>query len=181
MSRSKKSRKINANGPRLQAKVKGKSAPESKKKGRGLKAGSRVSSAAKSTATQKTAGALSDPMHGSKKPVSLVASKPITQSKLPLQERLNETPPETRLIQLENDPRLNRLLDKVDAGAKLSTLDRKWMNEQLDIIAALMDQLGIEVDDEEPQNPSLSDEDRMLSEFDSGLDALNQFREDKHE
>ncbi|GLP95418.1 Der GTPase-activating protein YihI [Paraferrimonas sedimenticola] len=181
MSRSKKSRKINSNGPRLQPKAKAKSVPESKKKGKGRKSGSRADTAQAKPQTKANAAVVKSPMHGSKKPISLVAKRPQTQTKLPEAERLNETPPEQRLMQLENDPRLNRLLDKADSGAKMSAQDRKWMNEQLDIISALMDQLGIEIDEapDHEQNANLSDDERMLADFDTSLDSLQDFRSDK--
>ena len=79
---------------------------------------------------------------------SIIDSKIGSKKKIPL---LNETPDETsfrdaeiRLIQLENDPRLNQLLDKVENGASLHPSDKKWMNQQLNEIESLLVFLGLD-------------------------------------
>ena len=56
------------------------------------------------------------------------------------------------LEQLENNECLNQLLDELDAGKKLSADDQKFVDECLERIAQLMDELGIEEDDENEED-----------------------------
>ncbi|MBJ7223304.1 MULTISPECIES: Der GTPase-activating protein YihI [unclassified Brenneria] len=130
-----------------------------KKKHRGHVAGSR---AQESGAVGKTDGQrkLADPRIGSKKPISL-GSKEKTVAK-PKSVAPETQPvalsPEEELTQLENDARLDALLDRLDNGETLSAKDQAWVNVTLDRIDILMEQLGIELgddDDEEEQKEDM--------------------------
>ncbi|WP_210497627.1 GTPase-activating protein, partial [Pantoea ananatis] len=59
--------------------------------------------------------------------------------------------PEEELAQLENSERLDALLDRLEKGETLSSEDQGWLDVTLDRIDELMEQLGIEMDEEEDQ------------------------------
>ena len=135
MTRKKKSRRTGS-GPTLQPRIKSSSKDTSKKKGKGLSSGNR-NSEIKNLPEIKQHSIVNDKV-GSKKKVPLI-------NEAPNEESLREA--EVRLVQLENDPRLNQLLDKVENGASLHPSDKKWMNQQLNEIESLFVFLGL--DDEE--------------------------------
>ncbi|ATM88051.1 MULTISPECIES: Der GTPase-activating protein YihI [Yersinia] len=94
-----------------------------------------------------------DPRLGSKVPVPLVVdskvkAKPTTKpvAKTEAKPRLT---PEEELSKLENDERLDALLDRLDNDEVLSKEDQAYVDLTLDRIDALMEQLGIELGDEE--------------------------------
>ncbi|MBU3825683.1 MAG: GTPase-activating protein [Candidatus Oceanisphaera merdipullorum] len=123
-----------------------------------------------------------DPRHGSKKPVALgVASEPtaeqlqaaaakkaakaarkaenkaaeqpkIAKVEVVDDEELPELTPEQELEQLENDDRLNGLLDQVDAGKKLNKADAGWLDKRLARHQQLLEQLGLLDDEDEESN-----------------------------
>lgn len=126
------------------------------KKHRGHTAGSRSQAAE----TTKTAGqrANRDPRIGSKKPVPLGGEHEDTtvQSLPPAQVEsvAARLAPEEELALLENDERLDALLERLDNGETLSAEDQQWVDKTLDRINDLMDILGIELgDDEEEEEP----------------------------
>ncbi|ART82555.1 GTPase-activating protein [Oceanisphaera profunda] len=119
-----------------------------------------------------------DPRHGSKKPVALgVTNEPTAAqlqaaaakkaakaeqkaaakhdiAKIEVIDEAELTPeltPEQELEQLENDDRLNGLLDQVDAGKKLNKADASWLDKRLARHQQLLEQLGL-LDDEDEES-----------------------------
>ena len=122
-----------------------------------------------------------NPRHGSKKPVQLgvanaptaeqlqaaaakkaakaankAANKAAEQAKVAKiavldDAALPELSAEQELEQLENDDRLNGLLDQVDAGKKLSKADASWLDLRLARHQQLLEQLGL-LDDEDEES-----------------------------
>lgn len=129
------------------------------KKHRGRAAGSRAQEAG---ATGKGAmqRKLADPRIGSKKPIPLgvteKAAKPKPKSVAPEAKSIALSP-EEELTLLENDARLDELLERLDNGETLSAKDQTWVDETLDRIDVLMEQLGIELGDDEDDEESKED------------------------
>ena len=129
-------------------------------KRRGHKAGSRANPDAdknKSGSGNKNA----DPRIGSKKAVPLVietvySDKPKAQkAEKPKKEAKPAAvalPPEEELTLLENDARLDSLLDLLDEGKALSAEDQSYVDQTLDRIDVLMELLGIELGDEDDED-----------------------------
>ncbi|MBU3894851.1 Der GTPase-activating protein YihI [Serratia rubidaea] len=120
------------------------------KKRRGHASGSRTQV---ENAKQKKSGAgdVKDPRIGSKTPVPLLVEaqanvKPQTKPKAEVKPRLS---PEEELAKLENDERLDALLDRIDDGDKLTGEEQAYVDQTLDRIDALMAQLGIELGDDD--------------------------------
>ncbi|UPT54056.1 Der GTPase-activating protein YihI [Dickeya zeae] len=120
------------------------------KKHRGHAAGSR----AQPTGGQQhnaSSGQGKDPRIGSKKPVALLPesavapTKPVTMPK----EKPVRLSPQEELEMLENDPRLDNLLDRLEKGETLPAKEQSWLDETLDRIDILMEQLGISLDDDD--------------------------------
>ena len=82
---------------------------------------------------------------------------------------------EQKLMQLEDDPRLNSLLDQLEEGKDLSSTDQQWLDKQLNEIERLMKKLGI---DDLSETEAADDEDDVLAEFESGADLLKQYQQD---
>ena len=137
-----------------------------KAKRKGLAAGSRQNSGEQH---QHNNGSKSDqdPRLGSKKPIALVSesgkaeksSKPAKKvvTEKPVAEKAPKMPDapeltaEQELEQLENNDRLNTLLDKVDAGEKLGKNDAAWLDKTLARHQQLLEELGLlEDEDDEP-------------------------------
>ena len=58
--------------------------------------------------------------------------------------------PEQELASIENDDRLNDLLDRLDAGETLEAAEQAWVDQRVDRYQELMDELGIiDNDDDE--------------------------------
>ncbi|QIZ78279.1 Der GTPase-activating protein YihI [Ferrimonas lipolytica] len=178
MTRAKRSRKVNTNGParppreKKQANVK-----FSKKAGKGQATGSRHSGAEVRAAVTGANVEKKDPRHGSKKPIALVMDAAQASVVKPAMK------PEQELAKLEQSPRLSQLLDQVEGGELLSQADQFWLDSTLARIAVLMDQLGISDDlpAEEPAAPvksSTTDSELDLFEqFEQGSDLLDQFKD----
>lgn len=127
-----------------------------KRKHKGLASGSRHSAAENQDLAQHTTA--KDPRLGSRKKVPLVVefvNKPekgqvITPMKTA--EKPTALDPQIRLenelTELENNECLNQLLDELDAGKKLSAEDQQFVDECLERIAFLMDELGIQDEEE---------------------------------
>ncbi|KFF70197.1 Der GTPase-activating protein YihI [Pectobacterium brasiliense] len=137
------------------------------KKHRGNASGSRTQEKASNDQRSGQRKAV-DPRIGSKKPVQLgvldsAVAKPKPKSKPsePVEKVVAAKPtmsPEEELEMLENDARLDALLDRLDSGETLSAKDQSWVDETLDRIDILMEELGIELgddDEEEPQEDML--------------------------
>lgn len=179
MSRQKKTRKVNANGPKLgeRIKVNQEQARLQKKqsKRKGLKAGNRNAMEAKEAVVSQQS-APKDPRAGSKKPIALTPEQALQQAPVQLAQHqpkaklVNSKPkpklsPEKELAQLESDERLASLLDRLDDGEQLNAKDMKWVNQQMARHQALLQQLGLLEEDE----AGAPDEDAMFDAF-SNLD-----------
>lgn len=174
MTRAKKSRKVNTNGPARPARMKrDENHKTGKKIGKGHATGSRHSGAAVKRNPQAEAKAV-DPRHGSKKPIALTVDAPKAETKPQLS-------PEKELAQLEQSPRLAKLLDQVEGGELLAQADQFWLDTTLARIAVLMDTLGISDDDidDEPEQPqaAASEDADLFDQFEQGNDLLDQFKD----
>ncbi|QDY43509.1 Der GTPase-activating protein YihI [Candidatus Pantoea soli] len=136
------------------------------KKHSGHKAGSRANPETQSASKGKS-NKSADPRLGSKKPVALVADgttqtvkKPAAQPK-PKAEKVRLTPQE-ELAKLENDERLDTLLDRLENGETLSGEEQAWLDETLDRIDELMETLGIALDDDAEDEQAEEDMMRLL-------------------
>ncbi|BAJ00055.1 Der GTPase-activating protein YihI [Shewanella violacea] len=178
MSHSKKTRKANENAPKLAPRTKKSDRGlEGKKKKSGNKAGSRhnanmVGGSDGSTSSRK------DPRHGSKKAIKLDLPSQV-QVIAPKKDQGPKLTDEQKLFKLEEDPRLNQLLDMLEEGKELGQDDQKWLNKTLNQIEALMDRLGITEEEDLGQivqsTPTVSDDD-LLDKFESGADLLKDYQ-----
>ncbi|MFM4830626.1 Der GTPase-activating protein YihI [Aeromonas rivipollensis] len=139
-------------------------------KRKGLKAGSRqqVEQGNKGGSGKQA----KDPRIGSRKPVVLIVEEKKSQSVVtkPQKEKKLVMTPEQELASIENDDRLNDLLDRLDAGETLEAAEQAWVDQRVDRYQELMDELGIidtdEDDDgdfdgveyEEPRQPASEEE-----------------------
>lgn len=94
-----------------------------------------------------------DPRVGSKVPVPLVIESQVKAKSMPKPVEKNvvkpRLTPEEELAKLENDERLDALLDRLDNDEVLNKEDQAYVDLTLDRIDALMEQLGIELGDDE--------------------------------
>ncbi|XBS69837.1 Der GTPase-activating protein YihI [Acerihabitans sp. KWT182] len=144
-------------------------ARQRQKKRRGLAAGSRAQEGSKSGARSATA-ANADPRIGSKKPVPLMAAgaiaKPTAPKVITTAESLS---PQAELDMLENDARLDALLLRLEQDESLSAQEQAYVDEKLDRIDRLMTILGIELDEEDEEEPQNEDMLQLLKRgFDNG-------------
>jgi ribosome assembly protein YihI (activator of Der GTPase) len=124
-----------------------------KRKHKGLASGSRnVEALDPKTIAAKE---IKDPRIGSRKKVPLMVEfvnqpeKGKTIAPVPLNEpKPTALSPELELEQLENNECLNQLLDDLEAGKTISAEDQRFVDECLDRIYALMEELGIEDEEE---------------------------------
>ena len=139
-------------------------------KRKGLKAGSRqqVDQATKKGGNKQA----KDPRIGSRKPVVLIVEEKKSQSVVakPQKEKKLVMTPEQELASIENDDRLNDLLDRLDAGETLEAAEQAWVDQRVDRYQELMDELGIidtdedddgdfdDVEYEEPRQPASEEE-----------------------
>ncbi|MGL5389985.1 MAG: Der GTPase-activating protein YihI [Shewanella sp.] len=182
MSRSKKTRKGGENSPKLQPRVKkqDRAVATGKRKETGNKSGSRHNEALiQAQAPQQKAAQKNDPRHGSKKPVALVTTVATTATATAApkvkQPKLTD---EQKLLKLEEDPRLNQLLDMLEEGRDLSDADQQWLDQQLNKIEALMIKLGIadEVDEPAPAKAKALSDDELFDKFESGAELLKDYQ-----
>ena len=138
-----------------------------KRKHKGLASGSRHS------ALQNEQGShienRQDPRIGSRKKVPLIVefvNKPEKGQTIPVAPVVKKLDPAVELERLENNEILNELLDALDEGKSISKEDQQFVDECLDRIAELMEELGIEDEDES--------EDDLYRTFET-ID-INQFR-----
>lgn len=94
----------------------------------------------------------------------------------PKQPKLTD---EQKLLKLEDDPRLNQLLDMLEEGRDLNDADQKWLDVQLNEIERLMERLGIsEADDlEHVMKTTTGSDDDLLEKFESGADLLKDYQD----
>ena len=116
-----------------------------KRKHKGLASGSRHSAVEEKA--NKLQNEIKDPKIGSKKKVPLVVefiNKPEKGQLIPVIKQ----DPMKELENLENNEILNELLDALDAGKAISKADQQFVDECLERISELMEELGIEDEDE---------------------------------
>ena len=135
-----------------------------------MKAGSRQQ--AEQSSKNNNGKQAKDPRIGSRKPVVLIVeekqSKPVAPK--PQKEKKLVMTPEQELASIENDDRLNDLLDRLDAGETLEAAEQAWVDQRVDRYQELMDELGIidtdedddgdfdDVEYEEPRQPASEEE-----------------------
>lgn len=177
MTRIKKSRKAPSSAPQQAPRTpKSERVSSTKKRDTGNKSGSRQNPG-KDKQGSSGQKANKDPRHGSKKPIALqLAPQAKAEPKVakPKQPKLSD---EQLLLQLEEDPRLNQLLDRLEEGRVLGAEDQRWLDEQLATIEALMDKLGISDFDEADVDYDDDDEEALLKKFESGADVLKQYQD----
>ena len=142
-------------------------------KRKGLKAGSRQA-VEQETSGIKSGSGSKDPRVGSRKPVALVvepakkpvAAKPakavktaeqIAEQIAEQQAKQQQLKLEQELATIENDERLNLLLDRLDDGLSVSADDEAWLDARLARHQELLVALGMDDDDDddvaEPASP----------------------------
>jgi len=118
------------------------------KKHRGHAAGSRANGGDASGSSAKNKQQ-KDPRIGSKTPVPLgVTDAPVTKQHKPKSEKPMLSP-QAELDMLENDERLDALLERLEEGEALTAEEQAWVDAKLDRIDELMQKLGLSYDDEE--------------------------------
>ena len=119
------------------------------KKHRGHAAGSRANGGDAASAQRQA----QDPRVGSKKPIPLGVSE--SSAPAPKQHKpKSEKPmlsPQAELELLENDERLDALLERLEEGGTLNAEEQSWVDAKLDRIDELMQQLGLSYDDEDEE------------------------------
>jgi ribosome assembly protein YihI (activator of Der GTPase) len=126
-------------------------APGSRTSGKGLSQGSQSNDKDK------------DPRIGSKTPIPLgVENIPVIRPAKVKAEKPAVLTPEAELMLLENDERLDALLERLEEGEKLSKSDQDWVNTTLDRIDTLMEKLGIAYEDDEEEEEKTDDLMRLL-------------------
>ncbi|OOF54422.1 GTPase-activating protein [Rodentibacter genomosp. 2] len=120
-----------------------------KRKHKGLDSGSRHSMV--ENRSTKPLQEIKDPKIGSKKKIPLVVefvNKPEKGQIIPVLETVKKQDPIQELANLENNEILNELLDILEEGKTISKADQQFVDECLDRIAELMEELGIEDEEE---------------------------------
>ncbi|OCG16901.1 hypothetical protein A9G24_00660 [Gilliamella sp. App6-5] len=129
-----------------------------KRKHKGLPSGSRFNNQ-DDNKNKNSTNKSKDPRIGSKKPISLVVesssaiTKPVKQPK-PIKSILS---PQQELEQLENDPKLDILLDLVEQNTKLTKDQQTYLDSKLNRIDELMQELGYTDDDFEDEDEKKED------------------------
>jgi len=131
-------------------------------KRKGLKAGSRQQ--VEQPKSKSGNSQSKDPRIGSRKPVVLVVDDKQKKPAAPkaVKEKKLVMTPEQELASIENDDRLNDLLDRLDAGETLEAAEQAWVDQRVDRYQELMDELGI-IDNDDDEDDELP--------FDDGDDA----------
>lgn len=184
MSRTKKSRNAGNSEPGFTGKRKETSSTaqeardrKRKAKLKGNKAGARNIVESKQAQQQNAKKAANDKRTGSKKAISLTGKKEVQSDlpKKPLEPKAkmvkdvvhNKLSPEKELTQIENDPRLNDLLEQLDNDENVSQEDSSWVDKQMARHQALMKELGwLDEDGEED----------LIQQFESASSALDEFK-----
>ncbi|MDY1039126.1 Der GTPase-activating protein YihI [Lelliottia sp. CFBP8978] len=130
------------------------------KKHSGHSAGSRANGGSAGSASAKNTQQ-KDPRIGSKKLIALgVTETPVVKQHKPKSEKPMLSP-QAELDMLENDERLDALLERLEEGESLNTEEQKWVDSKLDRIDELMQQLGLSYDDEEDDEEEEKQDDMM--------------------
>ncbi len=134
-------------------------------KRKGLKAGSRQQ--VEQSNNKSGNGQSKDPRIGSRKPVVLVVDDKQKKPAAPkaVKEKKLVMTPEQELASIENDDRLNDLLDRLDAGETLEAAEQAWVDQRVDRYQELMDELGI-IDNDDDEDDELPFDDGDDAEFD---------------
>ncbi|MCX0498891.1 Der GTPase-activating protein YihI [Erwinia billingiae] len=110
-----------------------------------------------------------DPRIGSKKPIALgpvtadaQPAKKVAKVAKPVEDKKVLLSPEEELAKLENDERLDTLLDRLEKDETLSAEDQAWLDQTLDRIDVLMEELGIALDDGAEDEQAEEDMYRLL-------------------
>lgn len=117
-----------------------------KRKHKGLPSGSRFNGP-DNNQNKKSTNTIKDPRIGSKKPISLLQTNDSSIKNKVNQPQKTKLTPQQELEQLENDTKLDHLLDLVEQGKTLTNDQQSYLDNKLDRIDQLMKQLGIEDDD----------------------------------
>ncbi|WP_323913144.1 MULTISPECIES: Der GTPase-activating protein YihI [Aeromonas] len=134
-------------------------------KRKGLKAGSRQQ--VEQPKSKSGNSQSKDPRIGSRKPVVLVVDDKQKKPTAPkaVKEKTLVMTPEQELASIENDDRLNDLLDRLDAGETLEAAEQAWVDQRVDRYQDLMDELGI-IDNDDDEDDELPFDDGDDAEFD---------------
>ncbi|WP_300321583.1 Der GTPase-activating protein YihI [Idiomarina sp.] len=132
MTRRKKTRKTGPLAPSKQPKDKRPSevSTKGKKKGKGLRPGQRHLEHQKAGVAQSKSTDEKDPRIGSRRKIELVMT------------------PDQELQQLQNDERLQRLVERFEEGETLSADDQRYLDEKSERYETLVSKLGYELDDD---------------------------------
>ncbi|MFQ2144704.1 Der GTPase-activating protein YihI [Aeromonas veronii] len=139
-------------------------------KRKGLKAGSRQQ--VEQPKNKSGNSQSKDPRIGSRKPVALVVDDKQKKTAAPkaVKEKKLVMTPEQELASIENDDRLNDLLDRLDAGETLEVAEQAWVDQRVDRYQELMDELGI-IDNDDDEDDELPFDDGDDAEFDEQKQA----------
>ena len=184
MTRIKKKRTEKSIGaakkPLLKQSEKAKLATKRKGKGKGRPAGAKANIDGASTKKSRSGSSSNnspiDAKVGSKKPIELIpqaAPKTLEpRVKLKKAKPQVELSLEQQLAQVENDERLNTLLDSIDAGDKISDKDQAYIEHQTASHQKLIEALGLDVDEDDEEEEEIQEEWEQIdsSEFDEFKD-----------
>lgn len=188
MSRTKKTRTAGNSdakfdGPRKESSAQSQESRENKRQSKlkGNKAGAR--NAIESKQQQNAQKGIKNQRVGSQKPVPLTVTKgqPADVAKVTpqLKAKVAKSPaevkvspevkqtPEKEIVAIENDERLNELLEQLDNGETISQTDQSWIDKQMLRHQQLMKQLGW-LDEK--------GEEDLLQQFEDAGSALNEFK-----
>ncbi|ABM02076.1 hypothetical protein DUF414 [Psychromonas ingrahamii 37] len=188
MSRTKKTRTAGNSdakfdGQRKESSAQSQVSRENKRQSKlkGNKAGAR--NAIESKQQQNTKKGINDHRIGSQKAVPLTVAKEVPADiakvapqpktkvvKIPAEVKPSpeaKQAPEQEIVEIENDQRLNELLEQLDNGEKISKTDQSWIDKQMLRHQQLMKELGW-LDDE--------GEEDLLQQFEDAGSALNEFK-----
>ncbi|PHM36274.1 Der GTPase-activating protein YihI [Xenorhabdus innexi] len=101
-----------------------------------------------------------DPRIGSKVAVPLIVGEKAVAKSVAEQPKVIEKPrlsAREELEMLENDERLDDLLARLEQGEKLSLEDNVYVDKMLDRIDVLMEELGIELEDDDSEEEKKED------------------------
>lgn len=187
MSRTKQSRNAGNSEPgytgkRKETSSQAQEARERKHKAKlkGNKAGGRNAVESQQRQKQNAKQALNNKRIGSTKAVPLIIEKKTAdkQPKVQLLPRekeiksqaMKKLPPEKELDQIENNQRLNELLEQLDNNEVISQADNSWVEKQMSRHQELMKELGW-LDEEGKEG-----EENILQQFEDASSALDEFK-----
>ena len=184
MSRTKKSRTAGNSeekftGKRKETSSQAQEARDKKRKVKlkGNKAGARNAGESKQTQKKNAKQVINEKRIGSQKTIPLIVENKI-QNDLPkiqlkpkakvIKSKVEQSlSPEKELALIENDQRLNDLLEQLDNDETISQIDQSWVNKQTQRHQELMKTLGWLDDDGEED---------LLQQFEDASSALDEFK-----